>query len=63
MRAVLFLLYFAFRVRIPTLIVKEAEIKAIMVPDRVEPNEEMEEKSVVILKNLMEVKKWLEKNV
>lgn len=63
MRAVLFLLYFAFRVRIPTLIVKEAEMKAIMVLDRVEPNEEMEEKSVVILKNLMEVKKWLEKNV
>lgn len=38
-------------------------MKAIMVLDRVEPNEEMEEKSVVILKNLMEVKKWLEKNV
>ena len=40
-----------------------AGMKAIMVPDRVEPNEEMEEKSVVILENLMEVKKWLEKNV
>lgn len=40
-----------------------AGMKVIMVPDRVDPNEEMEEKSVVILKNLMEVKKWLEKNV
>lgn len=40
-----------------------AGMKAIMVPDRVGPNEEMEEKSVVILENLMEVKKWLEKNV
>lgn len=38
-------------------------MKAIMVLDRVEPNEEMKEKSVVILKNLKEVKKWLEKNV
>lgn len=40
-----------------------AGMKAIMVPDMAAPNEEMEEKSVVILKNLMEVKKWLEKNV
>lgn len=40
-----------------------AGMKAIMVPDLIEPDEEMKEKSTVILENLMEVKKWMEKNV
>lgn len=38
-----------------------AGMKAIMVPDMIEPNQEMKEKSTVILKNLIEVKKWLQK--
>lgn len=40
-----------------------ANMKAIMVPDMIPPNEEMREKSTVILENLIEVKKWMEKNV
>lgn len=40
-----------------------AGMKAIMVPDMIEPDEEMKEKSVIILPNLLEVKKWMEKNV
>lgn len=40
-----------------------ANMKAIMVPDMVPPNKEMQEMSTVILENLIEVKKWLEKNV
>lgn len=40
-----------------------AGMRAIMVPDSVGPNEEMQEKSVVILENLSEVRKWMEKNV
>jgi len=38
-----------------------AGMKAIMVPDMAPPNEEMREKSIVILDNLIEVKKWMEK--
>lgn len=38
-----------------------AGMKAIMVPDMIEPNEDMREKSTVILKNLIEVKNWIEK--
>lgn len=37
-----------------------AGMKAIMVPDMVEPTEEMEEKAVVILPSLMAVKDWFE---
>ena len=37
-----------------------AGMKPIMVPDMLEPDEEMLEKSVVVLKNLGEVQAWLE---
>lgn len=37
-----------------------AGMKAIMVPDMVEPTEEMEEKATVILPSLMAVKNWFE---
>ncbi|WP_075720800.1 HAD family hydrolase [Roseburia sp. 499] len=40
-----------------------AGMSAIMVPDIMEPDEEMKEKSIIILPNLIEVKKWMEKNV
>ncbi len=40
-----------------------AGMKAIMVPDMMPPTEEMKEKSTVILENLIQVKKWMEKNV
>ena len=40
-----------------------AGMKAVMVPDLADPTPEMEEKSSVILGNLIEVKEWLEKNM
>lgn len=39
-----------------------AGMKAIMVPDLIEPTEEMEEKATVILPSLFAVKEWFEKN-
>lgn len=40
-----------------------AGMKAVMVPDLIQPDEEMKEKSTIILENLIEVKNWMEKNV
>ena len=40
-----------------------AGMKAIMVPDLIEPTEEMEEKATVILPSLFAVKEWFEKNL
>ena len=39
-----------------------AGMKAIMVPDMIEPTEEMEHKATVILQSLFEVKEWFEEN-
>lgn len=39
-----------------------AGMKAIMVPDLIEPTTEMEEKATVILPSLFAVKEWFEKN-
>lgn len=39
-----------------------AGMKAIMVPDLIEPTEEMKEKATVILPSLFDVQKWFEEN-